>query len=314
MKTMAVGTAPESENGKPAAKRQRLALEETAHFNEPFGDPEVDNVRIRKIQAMIYPQLLMDEYPETRFTKELVCRTRKDIANTINGDDDRLVVIVGPCSIHDPKAALEYAQRLKAEAKAHEKDLIVVMRVYFEKPRTTVGWKGLINDPYLDGSFQVNAGLRTARKLLCDINELGVPVGCEFLDTMTPQYIADLVAWAAIGARTTECQPHRELSSGLSMPVGFKNGTSGDLDVAVDAVIAGQHPHTFLSVTKQGNIAIIHSGSNPDTHVILRGGKTGPNHDEENVKICQQKLAKKKLPEKIMIDCSHGIFSIDQII
>lgn len=226
-------------------------------------------------------------------------------------EDDKLLVVVGPCSIHDPAAAREYALRLKSEIAAHKNDLVIVMRVYFEKPRTTVGWKGLINDPDLDNSFNVNKGLRMGRRLLEEINSLGVPCGCEFLDTITPQYIADLVSWGAIGARTTECQLHRELASGLSMPVGFKNGTSGDIDIAIDGVVAGQHPHTFYSTTKHGTVAIVHSRGNDDCHVILRGGKDGPNYTSEYVTKYTGQLDAKKQGAGLVVDCSHGNSSKD---
>lgn len=222
------------------------------------------------------------------------------------GEDDRVIVIVGPCSIHDPKGAVEYARRLKSEADRLNKDILVVMRVYFEKPRTTVGWKGLINDPYLDESFRVNDGLRMGRKLLRDVNNLGLPVACEFLDTLTPPYISDLVSWAAIGARTTECQTHREMASGLSMPVGFKNGTSGDVDIAIDAVKAAKHPHCFFSITQHGTAAIIHSKGNENTHIVLRGGKSGPNFDKEHVDSLFQKQSKAGLSCGVIFDCSHG--------
>ena len=224
----------------------------------------------------------------------------------LRGDDDRLVVVVGPCSIHDPEAALEYAGRLREAATRAARDLLIVMRVYFEKPRTTVGWKGLINDPHLDESFAINEGLRIGRRLLLQLADAGLPVGCEFLDPISPQFIADLVSWGAIGARTTESQVHRELASGLSMPVGFKNATDGNVQVAVDAMRAAANPHHFLSVTKQGVAAIVATRGNPDTHVILRGGARGPNYDEKSVAALCAQLDKVKLPRRVMIDCSHG--------
>merc|ERR1719310_1235739 len=229
------------------------------------------------------PQLLLAELPMTSAGRETILRARDEISDVIQGKDDRLIVIVGPCSVHDPKAALEYARRLCPEKERLKKDLLIVMRVYFEKPRTTVGWKGLINDPALDESYMINTGLRMGRKLLQEVNHLGLPCAVEFLDTTTPQFLSDLVSWGAIGARTTECQLHRELASALSMPVGFKNGTSGDCDIAIDAVISSQHPHTFYSTTKHGTVAIVHSKGNDDCHVILRGGATGPNYSKEFV-------------------------------
>ncbi|KAF4697480.1 hypothetical protein FOZ63_009261, partial [Perkinsus olseni] len=276
------------------------------HFQEHFTDPEIDNLRIKKIKALIYPQLLVEEFPLTEKGKMVVSQGRKEASDIVSKKDDRMLVIVGPCSIHDPAAAKEYASRLKAEADRLKDDLVIIMRVYFEKPRTTVGWKGLINDPNIDDTFNVNAGLRTARRLLQEITHLGLPVGCEFLDTLTPQYIADLVSWAAIGARTTECQLHRELASGLSMPVGFKNSTSGDVDVSVDAVVSAKHPHCFFSIAKQGTAAIVHSHGNSDAHIILRGGKSGPNYSKKHVDECIAKQKKMGINQGVMIDCSHG--------
>ena len=237
---------------------------------------------------------------------ETVSRGRDAVARVLNAEDDRLVVVVGPCSIHDPVAAIDYARRLKSAADEHGADLCLVMRVYFEKPRTTVGWKGLINDPRLDGSFAINEGLRLARRLLVDLAELGLPAGCEFLDPISPQYTADTVSWGAIGARTTESQVHRELASGLSMPIGFKNGTDGDVQIAIDAVRAGAHPHRFLGVTEQGLCAIVSTRGNPDCHVILRGGQSGPNYDAANVRKAASALSDARLPARLMIDCSHG--------
>jgi 3-deoxy-7-phosphoheptulonate synthase len=235
----------------------------------------------------------------------LVSSTRKRIQNIMNGKDDRLLVIIGPCSIHDPAAALDYAKRLKEQRDHYADTLEIVMRVYFEKPRTTVGWKGLINDPYLDESFRIDEGLRIARQLLIDINRLGLPAGSEFLDVISPQYLGDLIAWGAIGARTTESQVHRELASGLSAPIGFKNGTDGNIKIATDAIQAAAGGHHFLSVHKNGQVAIVQTQGNPDCHVILRGGKA-PNYDAKSVESACQDLAKAGLPQTLMVDCSHA--------
>ena len=231
---------------------------------------------------------------------------RAAVTEVLAGRDDRLIVVVGPCSIHDVAAGADYARRLKVEADRLREDLVVVMRVYFEKPRTTVGWKGLINDPRLDGTFAVNEGLRLGRRFLLDVAELGLPAGCEFLDLISPQFTADLVSWGAIGARTTESQAHRELSSGLSMPVGFKNGTDGNLQIAIDACQAASHPHHFLSVTKQGVAAIVATRGNPDCHVILRGGAGKPNYEAPFIAATVQALGKAGLPARVMVDCSHA--------
>ena len=236
-----------------------------------------DDLRIRQLKPLIPPAILLEELPITEPVSTLVARTRQEVADILHGRSDRVLVVVGPCSIHDPEAGLDYAKRLAAVARETRDDLLVVMRVYFEKPRTTVGWKGLINDPHLDGSFAINEGLRLARSLLLRVNSLGLPAATEFLDPITPQFLADLVGWGAIGARTSESQVHRELASGLSMPVGFKNGTDGSIQIAIDAVCSAAHPHQFLSVTKQGVAAIVATNGNPDCHVILRGGKSGPN-------------------------------------
>jgi len=244
---------------------------------------ELDDKRIKQIKPLIPPQILMEDSPLTLQASQTVKNGRTSAEKIIKGQDDRLLVIVGPCSVHDVKAAIEYATKLKAYSDEANKELFIIMRVYFEKPRTTVGWKGLINDPDLNNSFQINKGLRAARKLLMDLNELGVPCGCEFLDTITPQYIADLVSWGAIGARTTESQVHRELASGLSVPVGFKNGTDGNMSIAIDAIKAAASGHHFLSVTKQGLSAIVETNGNDCCHVILRGGLKGPNYSAENV-------------------------------
>lgn len=248
----------------------------------------------------------MMELPLTEGVADVVRESRQAAAKILRGEDDRILLICGPCSIHDPEMAKEYALKLRKMADEHKSDLLILMRVYFEKPRTTVGWKGLINDPDLNGSYKINEGLRKARGLLLELNQMGVPAGVEFLDTISPQFIADLVSWGAIGARTTESQVHRELASGLSMPIGFKNGTSGDLQIACDAIQAASRPHTFLSVSKQGLSAIVHTKGNPDTHIILRGGKSGTNYDEKSVAATAEALGKSKLPARIMVDCSHG--------
>jgi 3-deoxy-7-phosphoheptulonate synthase len=235
----------------------------------------------------------------------LITHTRKSIHKIMAGKDDRLLVVMGPCSIHDPAAALDYARRLKVERDKHADTLEIVMRVYFEKPRTTVGWKGLINDPYLDESFRIDEGLRMARQLLIDINRIGLPAGSEFLDVISPQYIGDLIAWGAIGARTTESQVHRELASGLSAPIGFKNGTDGNIRIATDAIQAAARGHHFLSVHKNGQVAIVQTQGNPDCHVILRGGKA-PNYDAQSVALACQDLTASKLAPTLMVDCSHA--------
>ncbi len=264
-----------------------------------------DDLRIRGIHELAPPSHLIREFPCTEKASETVHGGREAIHRVLHGMDDRLVVVVGPCSIHDVKAAKEYAGRLLAERKRLAADLLVVMRVYFEKPRTTVGWKGLINDPGLDGTYDINRGLRVARELLLDINELGLPAGCEYLDMITPQYIADLVAWGAIGARTTESQVHRELASGLSCPVGFKNGTDGNVRIAIDAIKAAQGSHHFLSVTKGGHSAIVATNGNEDCHVILRGGKA-PNYDAASVEAVCGEIGKAGLAQRLMIDLSHA--------
>jgi 3-deoxy-7-phosphoheptulonate synthase len=264
-----------------------------------------DDLRIKEIKELLPPGHLLGDIPITEKAARTVFEARQEIHRILHGADDRLLVIMGPCSIHDVQAAKEYAGRLKEARERCVADLLIVMRVYFEKPRTTVGWKGLINDPNLDGSFRINEGLRVGRQLLLDLNEKGVPAGCEFLDMITPQYLADLVSWGAIGARTTESQVHRELASGLSCPVGFKNGTDGNVRIALDAIRAAQAPHHFLSVTKDGHSAIVSTTGNEDCHVILRGGKT-PNYDAANVNSAAKSLAEAAIPAHIMIDCSHG--------
>lgn len=255
---------------------------------------------------MTSPAILMEELPISEEVSNLVAETRRAAGNIIRGGDDRLLVIVGPCSIHDPDAALEYAGRLVRVAGRLQDDLLIIMRVYFEKPRTKVGWKGLINDPCLDNSFKINAGLRIARKLLVDLGETGLPAGSEFLDTIMPQFIADLVSWGAIGARTTESQVHRELASGLSMPVGFKNGTDGNIQIAVDAIGASQSPHHFLSVTKQGISAIVATTGNDSCHLILRGASSGPNYSGAAIRAATEKLRSANVTGRVMVDFSHG--------
>jgi 3-deoxy-7-phosphoheptulonate synthase len=268
--------------------------------------PVTSNLRIERIRPLVPPQILQEQLPLSADGAFSVQRTRREISRILAGDDDRLLVVVGPCSIHDPAAALEYAGRLAPLAAELAGDLRIVMRVYFEKPRTTVGWKGLINDPRLDGSFAVNEGLFLARRLLLDVIALGMPAGCEFLDPITPQFIADAVSWGAIGARTTESQVHRNLVSGLSMPVGFKNGTGGDIRMAVDAMQAAAYPHQFMSVTEQGVAAIVVTRGNRDTHVILRGGRGGPNYDAAHVRQTLAALRDGNVPPRVMIDASHG--------
>jgi len=271
-----------------------------------------DDLRIRSQHPLLSPALVLTELPVSERAAEVVATARRDAAKVISGQDDRLMVIVGPCSVHDTKAALEYAALLQKEAQKHAAELLIVMRVYFEKPRTTVGWKGLINDPQVDGSFRINDGLRIARGLLAQIAEAGLPAATEFLDPITPQYVADLVAYGAIGARTTESQIHRELASGLSMPVGFKNGTDGSVQVAVDACLSARSSHWFPSVTKDGVVAIFQTSGNPDAHVILRGGsRTGPNYGAEFVTDAAARIQKAGLSTRLVIDCSHGNSSKD---
>jgi len=267
--------------------------------------PYTDDLRIRSFEPLITPAELIDDLPCDEAMSDTVANARRCLHAILHGADDRLAVVIGPCSIHDPAAAIEYATRLRPMRDALGDALEIVMRVYFEKPRTTVGWKGLINDPDLDGSFKINKGLNLARSLLCDINALGLPAGCEYLDVTSPQYISDLVAWGAIGARTTESQVHRELASGLSCPVGFKNGTDGNVAIAVDAVRAAAHPHHFLAVTKDGRSAVAATRGNPDCHVILRGGKT-PNYDADHIEGVSRLLEKAGLPARLMIDASHA--------
>ncbi|MCB9707733.1 MAG: 3-deoxy-7-phosphoheptulonate synthase [Myxococcales bacterium] len=265
-----------------------------------------DDIRIEGLRPLIPPAILMEELPLPREGSRIVSKARQQIANCILGKDDRLIVVVGPCSIHEPKAGIEYARRLKRVADQWQRELIVVMRVYFEKPRTTIGWKGLINDPHLDGSFAINDGLRLARRFLLDVIALNLPAGTEFLDPISPQFLADLVSWGAIGARTTESQVHRELASGLSMPVGFKNGTGGSVQIAIDAIRSAAVSHRFLSVTKQGVAAIVTTKGNDHCHLILRGGSTGPNFSEEHLTGIAELLSHADLPRRVIVDCSHA--------
>ncbi len=267
--------------------------------------PNTDDLRIKEIKELIPPAHVFREFPVGPRSAQTTFACRQAIHRILHGADDRLLVVIGPCSIHDPEGALDYARRLHGEMVRFEKDLLIVMRVYFEKPRTTIGWKGLINDPRLDNSFRINEGVRLARRLLLEINELGLPCATEFLDTITPQYTADLIAWGAIGARTTESQVHRELASGLSCPVGFKNGTDGNVRIAIDAIRAAQSPHHFLSVTKAGHSAIVSTTGNEDCHVILRGGRA-PNYDAEHVDAAGREIAAAGLAGRLMVDCSHA--------
>ena len=272
---------------------------------------DTDDLRIESLQPLLSPAILQEEIAMTEEASKTVAEARAQAQAIIQGKDDRLLVIAGPCSIHDTKAAMEYATKLLEARQRFEKDLCILMRVYFEKPRTTVGWKGLINDPEINNSFKINKGLRLARTLLRDLNQLGLPAATEFLDTIVPQFIADLIAWGAIGARTTESQVHRELASGLSMPVGFKNGTDGNVQIAMDAVSASHKSHHFLSVTKQGIAAIVQTRGNEGGHLILRGSKHGPNYDAVSVQGVCEKLEQQSLTPSVMIDCSHGNSSKD---
>jgi len=266
---------------------------------------QTDDLRIREITEVASPEQVHEEISVSENARSTIIQARQAIHQILHGEDDRLLVVIGPCSIHDPKAAMEYAARLKALRDELSNDLLIVMRVYFEKPRTTVGWKGLINDPDLDDSCHINKGLRLARQLLADINDLGVPAGTEFLDLVTPRYVADLVSWGAIGARTTESQVHRELASGLSCPVGFKNGTDGTLRIAIDAIRAASKPHRFLSLTKAGHSAIFSTNGNDDCHIILRGGKK-PNYDPESVARAMEEESRGGIKPSLMVDCSHA--------
>lgn len=266
---------------------------------------QTDDLRIRAITEVESPAQVHDKHPITDAASETILAARGAIHNILHGEDDRLLVVIGPCSVHDPKAAIEYAGKLKPVADKLKDDLLIVMRVYFEKPRTTVGWKGLINDPNLDETFEINKGLNLARELLLDINNMGLPAGTEFLDLISPQYVADLISWGAIGARTTESQGHRELASGLSCPVGFKNGTDGTMRIAVDAMRSAERPHVFMSLTKAGHSAIFRTSGNDDTHVILRGGKR-PNYDTESVAEATEQMRNAGVKPNLMVDFSHA--------
>ena len=289
-----------------AALLEAMPGVETVIADGEPGPPPTRDLRVASIRPLVPPAILLEELPLPPAGAAKVRQAREEAGRILNGQDDRLIVVVGPCSIHDPVAALDYAHRLERLARELAPDLCVVMRVYFEKPRTTVGWKGLINDPRLDGSFAINDGLHLARRLLLDLVALGLPAGCEFLDPILPQFFADAVTWGAIGARTTESQTHRELASGLSMPVGFKNGTGGGVQMAVDAAHAAAYPHHFLGVTEQGLAAIVATRGNPDCHVILRGGRSGPNYDASSVAKTLSTLRGAGLPPRVMIDTSHG--------
>jgi len=288
------------------AKALQASPEARANLVMSERTSETDDQRIRDITPLPPPEHLIRFFPiKGTPVEKLVKDTRHNVRRIMEGKDDRLLVIIGPCSIHDPGAALDYARHLLAEREKHADTLEIVMRVYFEKPRTTVGWKGLINDPYLDESYRIDEGLRIARQLLVEINRLGMPAGSEFLDVISPQYIGDLISWGAIGARTTESQVHRELSSGLSAPIGFKNGTDGNIKIATDAIQSAAKPHHFLSVHKNGQVAIVETKGNKDCHVILRGGKA-PNYDAASVGEACKALEASKLPPTLMVDCSHA--------
>ena len=274
---------------------------------------QTDDVRIEGLRPLLPPAILMEEFVLDDAGAETVAGARRSIERILRGDDQRLLLVIGPCSIHDPAAGLEYAERLAQLASEHEQSLLIVMRVYFEKPRTTVGWKGLINDPHLDGSFDINSGLRSARKFLIDVTQLGLPVGSEFLDPILPQFLADVISWGAIGARTSESQVHRELASGLSMPVGFKNGTNGAVQIAVDAIRSSAHAHHFLSVTKQGVAAIVTTRGNDACHLILRGGSSGPNYAAADIARVAEQLKSAQLAPRLMVDCSHANSNKDHL-
>jgi 3-deoxy-7-phosphoheptulonate synthase len=264
------------------------------------------NINVVNLTEIISPDIILNKYPADEELTNQIISWREQVANIINGSDKRLLTIIGPCSIHDPIAAIDYAKSLKKIALKFKNELFIVMRVYFEKPRTTVGWKGLINDPYLNETFKINEGLDFARQILLEINKIGLPVGCEFLDVFTPQYLADLVTWGAIGARTTESQAHRQLASGLSMPIGFKNGTGGSICIAAQAITSAKSPHVFLGINEQGTAAIVKTKGNQNCHIILRGGKNGPNYSSEHINETGQILINNNQPPQIMIDCSHG--------
>jgi 3-deoxy-7-phosphoheptulonate synthase len=284
--------------------------ERAGRYQEPNEDfpnaTRLDDVRIREVRPLISAALLQYELPVDEKLQGFIEKMRREVAQAVHGTDPRLLVVVGPCSIHDRDQALEYARRLHALAREVEQDLLIVMRVYFEKPRTTIGWKGYINDPRLDGSFRINEGLRRAREVLLEIAKLGLPAGTEFLDLLSPQYIADLVSWGAIGARTTESPSHRQLASGLSCPIGFKNGTDGGVQVAADALVASGAPHAFMGMTKMGQVAIFETAGNDDCHVILRGGTRGPNYSKADVDAACAVLAKSGVLQRVMVDCSHA--------
>jgi 3-deoxy-7-phosphoheptulonate synthase len=267
---------------------------------------QTSDLRISGTRPLISPAILEYDLPLPAEAAALISSARRETGAIFHGTSDRLAVVIGPCSIHDPESAIEYAHKLQAEAARHQDELLVIMRVYFEKPRTTVGWKGLINDPHLDDSFDINHGLRSARQLLLDVAKIGLPAATEFLDTISPQFVADLISWGAIGARTTESQIHRELASGLSMPIGFKNGTSGSIQIALDAIQSASRPHHFLGVTKQGISAIVSTTGNDACHLILRGGQNGTNYDESSISENAAALKAQGLPEQLMVDCSHG--------
>jgi len=266
----------------------------------------IENTNITSINPIITPIELKNQLPLLNEVKNNIIKWRKEIDDIVKGKDQRLIVIIGPCSIHDPDGAIDYAEKLKELRIKFQEKLFIVMRVYFEKPRTTVGWKGLINDPDLNGSFDINKGLFISRQLLLKLNSMGIPVACEFLDVFNPQYYADLVSWGAIGARTTESQLHRELASGLSMPIGFKNGTSGNIDIAIDAVICANHPHVFMGINDEGKSSIVKTNGNNSAHVILRGGNAGPNYDHVNIGIINKMSKAKNIQTRLIIDCSHG--------
>jgi len=267
---------------------------------------KTDDLRIIETQELSTPEDVRTELPITEFSAKTILDSRKTIENILDEKDDRIFVVIGPCSIHDPVAAMDYAKKLKKISQDVSENLFIIMRVYFEKPRTTVGWKGLINDPMLDGSFEINKGIRIGRKLLLDIVDLEIPAGTEYLDLISPQYIADIISWGAIGARTTESQCHRELASGLSCPIGFKNGTDGNLQITIDAIKAASGAHHFLSVTKEGNSAIFSTSGNPYCHTILRGGSNKVNYDEKSIDDVSARLDKANLPQQIIVDCSHA--------
>ncbi len=292
-------------------KLSGLAMAASTPDLEALAYPRLENTRIRAVRPLISAKALQSEFPDDPQVQSFIERSRRQVADLVHGLDERLLVVVGPCSIHDSSQAIEYAQRLHALSGELAEDLLVVMRVYFEKPRTTVGWKGFINDPNLDGSFSINEGLRQARRLLLRIAQMGLPAGTEFLDLLSPQYIADLVSWGAIGARTTESPSHRQLASGLSCPVGFKNGTDGSNQVAADALIACRAPHAFMGMTRMGQVAIFDTTGNDDCHIIVRGGSRGPNYQAAGVDAACAILKKARVSARVMVDCSHANSSKD---